>query len=124
MTSDDLSTEAKILAAYLARYCRGRAQARPQHVIRGHLAAAGCRVSARAFFDVEAELVAGGVPLGTSDKGVYLCADDEDFSLAYHYLVTRFKPMRDRAVALDRMREARAGAGAAQGTLFDAYGML
>jgi len=124
-----LSTEAKVLAAYLARHCVGRARARPQPRIREDLAAAGVSVSERDIFDLEAELVAARVPLGTCGRGVYLCdeADEQDFKVAYGYLVSRFGPIRDRAEALESMRAERFDEPEppepARTFLFDPYGM-
>jgi len=122
-----LSAEAKLVAAYLEKHCRGRAAARAQHLIRDHLAAAGCRISGREFFDLEAELVAAGVPLGTSGAGVFLCVEPEDYDAAYRYIVSRFEPMRERAEALRRMKdrlpaaEAQEVAQTGQGMLFNRW---
>ena len=122
-----LSTEAELVRTYLERYCRGRAAARPQQVIRHHVGCAGAAISARAFFDIEAELVAAGVPLGTSGAGVFLCVEPEDYDTAYMYIVSRFEPMRERAEALKAMRgrlpeaESQEAAQTGQGTLFNRW---
>ena len=118
-----LSTEADLLRAYLEKHCRGRAAARAQPLIRGHLAAAGCRITAREFFDLEAELVAAGVPLGTSGDGVFLCVEPADFDAAYSYIVSRFEPMRERAESLARMRDRlpETAAETGQAVLFDRW---
>jgi len=93
-----------ILAEYLHRYCRGRDAARSEAVVRGHLKAAGCRLSER-----EMRKLAGDAarlrtfPIGTTDAGFFWCVEVEDFAAARAYLVARFEPMRDRVEGIEAM---------------------
>jgi len=132
-----LLTEHTLLAAYLERWCRGRAAARPKWRIRQDLVAAGCRIGERIFDQFAAELVLTGHPVGSCGgdesgegrrqpfrpgldvrpaapradrepaRGFFWCVEEADYDLAYHYLVGRFEPMRQRAEALRRQKEAR-----------------
>jgi len=124
-----------IVAAYLERCCRGRASARTKDRIVGELKAVGLNLEAgagnreqgtgnresgtRKLERLMHDLAEAGQDVGSSDEGYFWCMDEEDYDLAYHYLVTRMAPMRRRAEANRRRRAARFPG---DGVLFDAYG--
>jgi len=113
-------TATRLLAAYLERECRGREAARPEHVIRSHLAAAGLRLSAREFQQVVSDAVRGrACPIGSSDAGYFWCVEPADFEAARAYLVTRFDPMAERIAGLEAMRDR---AARPRDVLFDPWG--
>jgi hypothetical protein len=109
VTTTDLSTAARILGQWLRMHALGRAHACPQAEVRRELALFGLSVLAREIFDLEAELVKAGEPLGSSDRGIFWCEDEADYIVAYQYLVGRFAAMRARAEALERQRHVRFG---------------
>jgi len=119
-TQPAAAAETKVLAAYLERECRGREAARPEHVVRAHLAAAGCRISAREFQQIVSGAVRGRThPVGSTDRGYFWCVEAADFDAARAYLVTRFEPMAERIDGLEAMRDRAFPAG---GCLFDPWG--
>jgi hypothetical protein len=109
----------KIIAAYLERCCKGRAAARTKDRICGELKAVGLNLSTREFEQIVHDLAEAGQCVGSSDEGYFWMVDEEDYDLAYHYLVTRMAPMRRRAEANRRRKAARFPG---DGVLFDAYG--
>jgi len=115
------AVECEILSAYLAKHCRGREAARPKRRILRDVRAAGLGLGDRDF-DQAMHALAMERPVGSSDKGFFWCLDDEDFQAAYGYLVTRFRPMRERAEAIRRQGEERLRPAAGAGVLFDAWG--
>jgi len=93
-----------ILAEYLRTHCRGRDAARSETIVRGHLAAAGCRVSEREMRKLAGDAARlRAFPIGTTDAGFFWCIGPEDFAAARAYLVARFEPMRDRVEGIEAM---------------------
>jgi len=115
-----VTADVRVLAAYLERECRGREAARPEHVVRSHLAAAGCVISARDFQQIVGDTVRGrACPIGSTDRGYFWCVEAADFDAARAYLVTRFEPMAERIAAIETMRDR---ACPTRECLFDPWG--
>jgi hypothetical protein len=103
------SPGARILAQWLRIHALGAAQARTHRDCVAAMTQCGLVVTQRSVFELEAELVHAGEPVGSCDRGIYMCRDEDDFRLAYHYIACRFAPMKARAEALERMRAERFG---------------
>jgi hypothetical protein len=118
-----ITAATRVLASYLARYCRGRHRVRSKRHIRADLIAAGCRVPVRDFDRVAGDAVRlRAYPIGSCDDGFFWMVDKEDFLLAQSYLVTRFKPITQRIAGVQAMMAERFGPcpAAPGGYLFDA----
>jgi len=104
----ELSTEARLLAAWLHRHARGRRRAVPYRRLAAALAEAGCRVSEREVYELIAELQLAGRPVGTTPRrprpGAFICVDDEDWKAAEANLEARlYRPL----ARLRRLRRTR-----------------
>jgi len=81
-----------LVGGYLARYCRGFDQARPQARIAVDLRDLGLTASTRDVRDAIAALRLEGAPIGTSSGGgCFLCLTGPDFRVAYANLYRRLR---------------------------------
>jgi len=80
-----------VLLGYLRKHCQGEAAARTQGKIARDLQALGLAVEPRDVRDAAAVLVDAGFPIGTSEKGCFICISGRDFRHAYKNLATRMR---------------------------------
>ncbi len=107
-TQPALSTEARLLVAWLHRHARGRDRAVPYRRLVAALSEAGCAVQERQIYDLVAEAQLAGRPVGTTPRrprpGAYICIDAEDWQAAEANLKSRLlRPL----ARLRRLRRTR-----------------
>jgi hypothetical protein len=91
-TRPELSTEERILLAYLHKHCRGAAYARTYGRLRQDLEAAGVKIAEREMYELVSSLALKGRPVGTvsaGSGGAFIVCDARDARLAYRNLYGR-----------------------------------